>query len=255
MNVTNTDESPFYHVQSTAVELRDGFPYFSHHDAVTALWETKWKALCAHGIYPFTDANLADFEQSFHELEKLSGGTTAILRRRDDYAAPFFPIARGLEASADLAESEGSTAKACELFLRAAAVYRIARFPINRSPQSELAWQLGKAAYEKGGKYLMPPSVPVEVPFTHGDHAAGDALLPIQAYLRVPRGEKPKNGWPIVPFICGLDACKTEHTARTQEHVARGCATLSFEIPGTGDCPAAPNDPNSPDRLMSSVLD
>jgi pimeloyl-ACP methyl ester carboxylesterase len=52
-----------------------------------------------------------------------------------------------------------------------------------------------------------------------------------------------------------LDAYRTDHTARTQEHVERGYATLSFEISGTGDCPAAPNDPASPDRLMSSVLD
>lgn len=55
-------------------------------------------------------------------------------------------------------------------------------------------------------------------------------------------------------FICGLDAYRTDHTPRTREHVERGYATLSFEIPGTGDCPAAPNDPTSPDRLMSSVL-
>jgi hypothetical protein len=52
-----------------------------------------------------------------------------------------------------------------------------------------------------------------------------------------------------------LDAYKTDHTPRTQQHVDRGYATLSFEIPGTGDCPAAPNDPTSPDRLMSSVID
>jgi hypothetical protein len=64
-------------------------------------------------------------------------------------------------------------------------------------------------------------------------------------------------------FICGLDAYRTDHTARTQgepgarsqEHVECGYATLSFEISGTGDCPGAPNDPASPDRLMSSVLD
>jgi predicted esterase len=37
--------------------------------------------------------------------------------------------------------------------------------------------------------------------------------------------------------------------------VNHGFATLSFEIPGTGDCPAAPSDPASPDRLMSSVVD
>ena len=38
-------------------------------------------------------------------------------------------------------------------------------------------------------------------------------------------------------------------------HTDAGFATLSLEIPGTGDCPAARNDPESPDRLWSSVLD
>jgi acetyl esterase/lipase len=32
-------------------------------------------------------------------------------------------------------------------------------------------------------------------------------------------------------------------------------AVLSFEIPGTGDCPASKSDPLSPDRIMSSVID
>jgi pimeloyl-ACP methyl ester carboxylesterase len=38
-------------------------------------------------------------------------------------------------------------------------------------------------------------------------------------------------------------------------HINAGFATLSVEIPGTGDCPAAANDPRSPDRLFSSILD
>ena len=71
----------------------------------------------------------------------------------------------------------------------------------------------------------------------------------------MPKNEKPEAGWPVVLFICGLDAYRTDHTPRTQQHVDAGYATLSFEIPGTGDCPAAPEDPTSPDRLMSSVLD
>ena len=93
------------------------------------------------------------------------------------------------------------------------------------------------------------------MPFTQADLNAGDLDVPIQTYLRIPRGIKPKGGWPVLLFICGLDAYKTDHTPRTQTHVDRGFATLSFEIPGTGDCPAAPNDPTSPDRLMSSILD
>lgn len=45
-----------YHVQATAERTVDGFPYFSHHDSVSALWRDKWRGPCSRGIYPFTDA-------------------------------------------------------------------------------------------------------------------------------------------------------------------------------------------------------
>ncbi len=95
----------------------------------------------------------------------------------------------------------------------------------------------------------------MEIPFKHADLSKGDKNVAIQAYLRSPKKTKPEAGWPVLLFICGLDAYKTDHTPRTQAHVDHGFATLSFEIPGTGDCPAAPSDPTSPDRLVSSVLD
>jgi len=247
--------APPYHVQSTAQTLRDGFPYFAHHDSVSALWSQKWRAPCSAGIYPFTDGRVEDFDPIFAELSKISADDPAILYRPDDYAKPFFPVADRLVAVAREALSNGSTVEARDLFLRAAAVYRIARFPVNRSPLSRQAWQQGKAAYEQGGALLDPPSVPVDIPFTHADPSAGDLGTAIPAYLRLPRGEQPAGGWPVLLFICGLDAYRTDHTPRTQAHVDRGYATISFEIPGTGDCPAAPGDPAAPDRLMSSVLD
>ena len=246
--------APPYHVQSTARTLRDGFPCFAHHDSTSALWSQKWRAPCAAGIYPFTDAQVEDFDPIFAELSKISADDPAILYRPDDYAKPFFPVADQLVAAAQEAASNGNTLEARDLFLRAAAVYRIARFPVNRSPLSREAWEKGKAAYEQGGGLLDPPSVPIDIPFTHADTTAGDLDAGIGAYLRLP-GQKPADGWPVLLFICGLDAYRTDHTPRTQAHVDRGYATISFEIPGTGDCPAAPNDPASPDRLMSSVLD
>ena len=247
--------APPFHVQSTAAELRDGFPYFPFHASVSALWKDKWRMPCSHGIYPFTDANVMDFDPIFAQLVKISGDKSDILYRPDDYAKPFLPVAEKLVQQAEQAEAQGDKAKALDLYLRAAAVYRIARFPINRSKVSQEAWEKGKAAYTKGGLYLDPPSVAVDVPFKHVNVSSGDTDVPIQAFLRMPKGEKPKDGWPVLLFICGLDAYKTDHTPRTQQHVDHGFATLSFEIPGTGDCPAAPNDPTSPDRLMSSVLD
>jgi acetyl esterase/lipase len=247
--------APPYHVQSTTETLREGFPYFTHHDSVSALWSQKWRGPCAAGIYPFTDGQVADFDPIFAELGTISADDPAILHRPDEYAKPFFPVADQLVAAAEKALSNGNTAEGRDLFLRAAAVYRIARFPINRSPLGQQAWAKGKAAYEQGGRLLDPPNVPIDIPFTHADPTAGDLDNGIAAYLRLPQGEQPADGWPVLLFICGLDAYRTDHTPRTQAHVDRGYATISFEIPGTGDCPAAPNDPASPDRLMSSVLD
>ncbi len=253
-NVTQIAVPP-YHVQTTAAELRDGFPYFSYHESVSKLWAEKWRPPCSRGIYPFTDGNVLDFDPIFAELVRMSEDRSDILYKPDEYAKPFFPVAENLVMLAEQAEAQGDIAKAKDFFLRAAAVYRMARFPVNRSEVSQLAWAKGKETYVKAAKYLSPPSVALEVPFSHADSSAGDQEVAIQTYLRMPLGEKPEKGWPVLLFLCGLDAYRTDHTPRTQMHVDRGFATLSFEIPGTGDCPAAPNDPNSPDRLMSSILD
>lgn len=244
-----------YHVQSTAHCLRDGFPYFEHHDTVSALWSTKWRAPCAAGLYPFTDGKLEDFDPIFAELVELSGDDPAFFHRPDDYARPFLPVAARLADRAEAALAAGQRDQAAEHFLRAAAVYRIARFPIIRSPFGAEAWVRGKEAFGKGAALLDPPIVPLQVPFTAADPAAGDAERAIEACLRVPAGAPPEAGWPVLLFICGLDSYRTDNTVRLRQHVERGFAALILEIPGTGDCPAAANDPASPDRLMSSVLD
>ena len=243
-----------YHVQTTAAELRDGFPWFGYHASVSALWDQKWRPVCSHGVYPFTDAAVEDFDPVFAELVRLSGDDPGILSRPEEYAAPFLPVARALVERAERTQDGGDSAQARDLFLRAAAVFRIARFPINRSPLTQTAWEEGQAAYARGGELLDPPSYGMEIPFA-ADTGAGDLDAPVRAYLRVPTGTPPQDGWPVLLFICGLDAYRTDHTNRTQEHVEHGFATLSFEIPGTGDCPAAPGDPTSSERLMTSVLD
>ena len=247
--------TPSYHVQTTAETLRNAFPYFHHHDSISALWHSKWKTPCAHGIYPFTDGKLEDFEAIFQNLIQLSGDRSEFLYQPDEYAKPFLPVGANLQSLAADAEAKGNLEEARQLYLRAAAVYRIARFPINRSKVGQEAWERGKVAYSKGGRLLSPPNIAIDIPFTRADEGSGDTKVPIQAYLRIPVSESPEKGWPVLLFICGLDAYRTDHTPRTQTHVDRGFATISFEIPGTGDCPAAPNDPASSDRLMSSIFD
>lgn len=86
MTVTGNIVAPPYHVQSTAEALRDGFPYFDWHESVSPLWARKWRTLCAGGIYPFTDGDVADFDPIFAELVALSSDDPATLHRPDDYA-------------------------------------------------------------------------------------------------------------------------------------------------------------------------
>ena len=247
--------TPPYHVQSTAGDVRNGFPYFSYHRSVSELWSNKWRKPCAAGIYPFTDAEVDDFDPIFAALVEASGDDPSILFRPDNYAQPFIPVGAELARLAEEAEAKGDLNRARNLFLRAAAVFRIARFPINRSGLGNEAWARGKAAYERGAALLRPQSVPIAIPFVHADVGSGDRTDAIEAYLRVPDGTRPEEGWPVLLFICGLDAYRTDHTPRTQAHVDRNFAVISFEIPGTGDCPASPSDPTSPERLISSVLD
>jgi len=204
------------------------------------------------GIYPFVDGKLEDFEPIFEKLIKENNDATSALYDPDKFAKPFFPVAESLVSRAKAAEKVGEKSEACDLYLRAAAVYRIARFPINRSPLSQKAWVDGAAAYVAAGEYLSPPNLEVEIPHKHAIAGEGDT---IHAYLRIPAKEKATNGFPVVLLMCGLDGYRTDYTARITEHTERGFACLAVDIPGTADSPAARNDPNSPDRLWSSVLD
>jgi len=59
---------------------------------------------------------------------------------------------------------------------------------------------------------------------------------------------------PVVLIITGLDGYRTELAVWGEGFRRNNVAVAVAEIPGTGDCPAAPNDPKSPDRLYTSIL-
>lgn len=56
-------------------------------------------------------------------------------------------------------------------------------------------------------------------------------------------------------LFTGLDGYRPDNSQRTHEIISRGWAAVVCEIPGTADCPADAADPDSPDRLLSSILD
>jgi len=56
-------------------------------------------------------------------------------------------------------------------------------------------------------------------------------------------------------ILTGLDGYRTELAVWIQGFSLNDVAVIILEIPGTGDSPAAPNDPTSPDRQWSSLFD
>lgn len=92
----------------------------------------------------------------------------------------------------------------------------------------------------------------VKIPHTHKGAGDGDEV-PVN-YL-VPPGASASNPAPLVLIITGLDGYRTELAVWQYGWLTKGVATLIAEIPGTGDSPAARQDPTSPDRQWSSVLD
>ena len=152
-------------------------------------------------------------------------------------------------------------------------MYRIARFPVPRSHKQKEAWKRNKDTYIKGARsvslpnsrvtdsfsqallscsYLSPPMIEYQIPHTHALPGSTEAGSHIPVYVRRPHSEK---AVPTVLQIFGLDGYRTEFTPDSGRLTDRGWAAVAVEIPGTGDCPALRQDPKSPDRLWSSLLD
>ncbi|ORY09072.1 yellowish-green 1-like protein [Clohesyomyces aquaticus] len=224
----------------------------AHHESISALWNLKWKKRASLGIYPFMEGKLEDFEEVFAHF---SENNIYPPYDFEVYSQPFFPVAERLEERAAIAEASGDFELASELYLRAACVYRTARQPCPISPRQKLAFQKQKQAFFKGASYLASPLTEHLIPHTHAKPGTEEQYASIPVTVRLPERAKPGQSFPTVLQIYGLDGYRTEHTMPSSHHIARGWASIAVEIPGTGDCPADPNDPTSPDRLWSSVLD
>ncbi|KAK8074044.1 hypothetical protein PG994_004943 [Apiospora phragmitis] len=227
----------------------------------------RWKFPCTKALYPFHDGAYEDFAPVFEQL--IADGV-------DDGNAPaytraFFSVAASLEERGDAAVKAGNKKEASDVYLRAACVLRIARFPYVTAfpdvscPEKWHAWEWQKRVYMKAGASWDEPVVEVDIPHTH---AQGRDRATIPAYVRVPdhsdaahlhdvagEGEEiPTPKFPAVLLFTGLDGYRPDNTVRCDEFLARGWAAVVVEIPGTADCPADSADPTAPERLWDSVL-
>ncbi|KAI0435965.1 alpha/beta-hydrolase [Xylaria telfairii] len=219
-----------------------------HHDGVKELWETKWRIPCEKSVYPFHDGAPEDFAPIFASLARdgVKDGYSPA------YTEAFFATAEALERAGDGAETEKD---ASALYLRAACVLRIARFPyVSGFPKPSCpvkwrAWEMQKRVYMKAASRWPQAVHEVEIPHSR---AAGADRHVIPAYVRLPDMQ---SGIPSVLLFTGLDGYRPDNTTRCDEFLTRGWGVVILEIPGTADCPADPADPAAPERLWDSVLE
>lgn len=223
---------------------------YPHLGSIDNLWNKKWKFPCERSLYPFHDGQYADFAPIFETLiqKGIHDGYT------DAYTQEFLPTCQDLVKQGDAALTSGDKQAAIALYLRACAVYRIARFPYINSSLKRQAYEAQKAVYLKATALFDCPILDVRIP--HTARAANDKGDQVPLYVRYPGGrpsrEKPV---PAVLLMCGLDGHRPDNTVRSDEFLKRGWASVIVDIPGTADCPADRRDPTSPERLWTSILD
>lgn len=220
-----------------------------HHESFEQLWKTKWQQPSKLGIYPFMFNAHEDFEPI---AERLIAEGQKEPYDWDKYAEAFFPKAEELLAVAEQAEKDDDQARASEYYMRASAVYRISRFPAPRSEKQRYAWQEGKRAAKKGLAMRERPTQEVIIAHKHGLPHEGKH---IPFYYHLPPGTSREKRVPLVIILTGLDGYRTELAVWIEGWSQKGVAVLVLEIPGTGDSPADPGDPTSPDRQWSSLFD
>ncbi|KAI0390466.1 alpha/beta-hydrolase [Xylariaceae sp. FL0594] len=223
-----------------------------HHVSLAVLWESKWRDACLRSVYPFHDGHFGDFEPIFISL--MNSGWE---NESSAYTREFIQKGLELEKKGDQVLAEGQTEEASKLYLRAACVLRIGRFPyITSFPTVNCqrrwsVWVIQKAVYMKAAELWEAPIEDVRIP-----HACkkGQDRDTIPAYVRVPAVGEQKSPFPTVLLLTGLDGYRPDNTTRLDEFTKRGWASVVVEIPGTAECPADPADPESPDRLWDSLF-
>ncbi|KIV98612.1 hypothetical protein, variant [Verruconis gallopava] len=225
-----------------------------HHESWEKLWETKWKFPATMGVYPFMFGAAKDFEPI---LERMKEQGLKEPYDWDSYPDNFFPKAEELEKKALEAETEGDLERAAEYYFRSSAVYRISRFPAPRSAKQRKGWDKSKEVVLKGLKLRgelggFSPVHEVQIPHKH--KAGNDKdILPV--FVQIPDGATEGKPVPCVIIVTGLDGYRTELCVWAEGWRRNNVATIIMEIPGTGDSPADPLDPNSPDRMWSTLFE
>lgn len=184
------------------------------------------------GIAPLGGIQLEDAHAALNEIDSLAREQWALAW--STVADQYFEKAEALRAC-DYKAAAGH-------YWRAWRLHQYARWPTENTPARLRAKDRALLAFGAYCLLLEPPIETVRVPFEDGQ---------IVAYLRLPPGIQRA---PVVLGISGLDSRKEDVVAYSERYLERGVAIVAVDMPGTGEAPLQPAEPDS-ERMFSALID
>lgn len=162
---------------------------------------------------------------------------------RDHWAEVWCTIGLRHEARGDALQQQGAAAEAASAaWFMAYANCRTGRYPVASTPGKMAAYQHSLRCFRKAAYCFNPPLQVVEFP------CAGKRLT---GYLQVPAGcVRP----PVVIHWGGVDGWKEDRQRNSEILHGHGFATLTMDMPGTGENPVGYMTPDA-ERTFSAAID
>jgi pimeloyl-ACP methyl ester carboxylesterase len=202
---------------------------------VRSLDEVKAEVMRRAGkINPFEGIRRDDAEKVLASLTSLDP---------DAWGDAWCRVGLDYEAKADALAKQGAPDKElAEQYMLAFNNCMIARYPVPTSPKKLDAYRQSLRMFRKAAAHFDPPLQIVEIPF-EGKMLTG--------YLQIPRGvTRP----PVVIHWGGVDGWKEDRQRASAVLHRTGLATLTIDMPGTGENPVLYGDAAA-ERTFSAWID
>lgn len=185
-------------------------------------------------LNPFEDIRPEDARQVMDELTDLD---------KDRWGEAWSKLGLSYEQKADQRAAAGAPAQElAELYMHGFDACRVGRYPSPVSPGKLAAYRHSLRMFRKAAQHFEPKLEIVEIPFE------GKTLV---GYLQLPPGvSKP----PLVLHWGGVDGWKEDRLRITKEIMKFGLASLTVDMPGSGENPVLYSDPAA-ERTYFAWLD
>lgn len=188
----------------------------------------------AKHLNPFGHARLDEVEGIMRSLGSLD---------RDHWAEQWCKVGLAWEARGDeLAQRKADAVKVREAYYHGFDYCRIGRYPCASTPGKKQAYAHSLRIFRKAARCFETPLEVVELPF---------GARKLVGYLQVPEAAaKP----PVVMHWGGVDGWKEDRSRTSAMLHGLGIATLTVDMPGTGESPVLYADPDA-ERTYTAWID